>query len=49
MIGKNDQTCGWIKNLPPRTGIKTIAKNSASSKSHKNPLVINDNMRDTAE
>ena len=27
MIGKNDQTCGWIKNLPPRTGIKTIAKN----------------------
>ena len=28
MIGKNDQTCGWIKNLPPRTGIKTIAKNA---------------------
>jgi len=27
MIGMNDQICGWIKSLPPRTNIQTISKN----------------------
>ena len=27
MIGMSDQTCGWIKNLHPRTNIQTISKN----------------------